>query len=82
MLLFSGVLGRHHLGIGGRNRREAMFSSTLLDHVGVTFSSTVPVLNSNNDGAMAEVAPQVNLEFQGLLHRPPDRNNCVPVAER
>lgn len=81
MLLFSGVLGRHHLGMGGRNRREAMFSSTLLDHVGVTFSSTVPVLNSN-DGATAELVPQVNLEFQGLLHRPPDRNNCVPVAER
>ena len=43
-----------------------MFSYTLLDHVGVTFSSTVPVLNSN-DGATAEVVLQVNLEFQGCI---------------
>lgn len=81
MLLFSGVPGRHHLVTGGRNRREAMFSSALLDHVGVTFSSTVPGLTSN-DGATAKVATQVNLELQGLVLRPPDRNNCVPAVER
>lgn len=73
--------GRHHLGTGGRNRREAMFSSVLLDHVGVTFSSTVPGLTSN-DGATAKVATQVNLELQGLVLRPPNSNNCVPVVER
>lgn len=52
-----------------------MSSSASLDHVvGVTFSSTVPGLNSN-DGVRVEVAMPVGLELQGLGTRPLDRKN-------
>lgn len=71
LLLFSGVLVGHHLSY--RRLEQVMFYSASLGHVlGVTFSNTVPGLNSN-DGARAQVAMLVDLELQGLAGRPPDR---------